>query len=330
MDKPKPVFVLGSGRGGTTWLANILCRHPQIVGAEHKAHWGIHESKILEHALYWGDISDDANFIRFLELYSSGDFFRLVGGDKDYLYRNRPRSFFEFFLTLMDEFAQREGAVYWTTRLDPTFYYHPRELAEFMSLLERRSDECRFIGIKRDYDSVLKSYLHVPGKGHQRRMAPLVRQIAILLESARYVVHYRRIEQIITANSGLLLSFSDLRDDLEATTHRITDYLDLEYSSEMLQRKYKPNTSFLREGERAKAISQFDLFIGSNLFVRLFSTFPGIGANVIRLRDWARGNKCPLLWHVLRLEYMRESFGKELKRTGDIGKYRALFGEGDQ
>lgn len=329
MDKVRPVFVLGLGRGGTTWLGNVLCRHPQIVGAQHKAHWGIHESKILSHALYWGDLSDDEKFIRFIELYSSGDFFRLVDGDKDYFYAHRPSSFFDFLLTLMDQFAQSRGVVYWTTRLQPTFYHHPKQLTEFISLVEERYGDCKFVGVKRDYVSLLRSYLHVPGSAPQRRLVPFRRQAAIFLETARYVLYYRRIEQIIKAKNGLLLSFSDLEDDLETATQRITNYLGLEHSPEMLKRRYKPNTSFLREEERARAIPKLDLFIGRNLFMPLFSIFPGLAANVIRWRDRMRGNLCPLQWKLLKLQYMRDSFGEELLKAGDVGLYRSLFEESD-
>jgi len=294
----------------------------------HKAHWGTHESRILTNALYWGDLSDDENFIRFIELYSSGDFFRLIGGQKDYFYQNRPRSFFDFFLTLMDQFAQRQEVAYWTTKLQPTFYHYPKQLAKFMSLVEQRYGDCKFIGIKRDYASLLPSYLHMPHTRLRPGTGPFRRKAVIFMQTARYVFRDRCIEQIVKAKNGLLLQFSDLQDDLEAVSRRITDYLGLEYSPEMLQRRYKSNSSFLRESERAKAISTLDLFIGRNLFVPLFAILPGWVANVIGLRKRTAPNVCPLHWRLLKLKYMRDSFGEELKRTGQIGLYRTLFEEG--
>lgn len=329
MHKVRPVFVLGPDRSGTTLLCNLLCRHPQIAGPQHKAHWGIHFSHILSHTLYWGNFRNDNNFIRFMELYSSADFFRLVGGDRDYFYRNRPHNFFEFFLTLMDQFAEREGVAYWTTKLEPAFYYHPKELAEFISLLEQRyGDDCKFIAVKRDYAPLLRSYLHLPSTS-RRRAALLQKQTAILLGTAEYIHYYRYIEQIINTKNGLLLLFSDLQNNLEAAAHRVTDYLNLEYSPEMLRRKYKPNTSFLTKEERARSVSKLDLFIGRNLFMPLFSIFPGLAISVIRLRAWTRGKRCPLYWSLLKVKYMRDSFGEKLKRAGNIGLYRILFGEED-
>ena len=54
MKKIIPIFILGSARNGTTWLCNILCNHPEIVGAQHKVHWGIYESNIYKNMHYWG------------------------------------------------------------------------------------------------------------------------------------------------------------------------------------------------------------------------------------------------------------------------------------
>lgn len=83
-----PVFVLGLNRNGTTWLPNILCNHPEICGAQHKVHWGIKETNICRHILYWNDFVKNDEFIKFLELYSSGDHFTLSEGDKRYFYQN--------------------------------------------------------------------------------------------------------------------------------------------------------------------------------------------------------------------------------------------------
>ena len=44
-----------------------------------------------------GDLKDDRNFIKFIELYSSADYFQLVEGDKNYFYGDRPANLLEFF-----------------------------------------------------------------------------------------------------------------------------------------------------------------------------------------------------------------------------------------
>ncbi|MFW5953609.1 MAG: sulfotransferase, partial [Candidatus Natronoplasma sp.] len=128
-----PIFVLGLERNGTTWLQNILCNHPKIVGAQHQAHWGIKESYICGNILYWGNFEDNDEFIEFLELYSSGDYFKLVEGNKEYFYQNRPEDFADFFFELMDNYAEKKNATYWITKLDSLFYRHEELLDKFLT-----------------------------------------------------------------------------------------------------------------------------------------------------------------------------------------------------
>src|SRR5210317_987322 len=96
-----PIFSLGVARSGTTWLGNILCEHPEIIGAQHELHWGIHESHIYSNKMYWRDFSDKNNYIKFLEHYSSADYFNIIKGDKEYFYSNPQESFYHFYLELM-------------------------------------------------------------------------------------------------------------------------------------------------------------------------------------------------------------------------------------
>jgi hypothetical protein len=320
-----PIFVLGSERNGTTWLCNILCQHPQIVGAQHKAHWGIHESFIYRHLRYWGDFGNDRNFITFLELYSTGDYFRLVEGDKQYFYNHRPESFVDFFLTLMDQYAQKHDAVYWTTKLDPSFYYRPKRLHDFISRLDQHYDGYKFIGIKRDFIPVLKSYLKMQGKAHQHRTWPLVRQGATCLETAKYAVHYDGIKKMVDRYNGLLLSFTDLKNNRKETVHRIVDFLDLDDSPNLLNDAYIANSSFMGRQGQNEGLSRIEAFLARKLLLPAFR-HSRLGEGILKLRDLQKGNECPLFWRLLRLKYMAQSFSDELIQTEDIGLHEVLFG----
>lgn len=317
-----PIFVLGSARNGTTWLCNVLCRHPQIVGAQHEAHWGINESNIYKNMRYWGDFGEDRNFIKFMELYSSADYFRLVEGNKDYFYKNRPGDFPDFFLTLMDQFAEKKGAKYWVTKLDPFFYSHPKELMKFISLLNQRYRFYKFIGIKRDFPSALQSYLNMEGRASQHRNAPFIRQVATLLESARYTIHYKVIEQIVESKNGLLILFSEFKKHHNEKIHQIMDFLGLSYSSDMLKSHYNPNSSLTKKNQIL--VPKQEIFLGKKLFLPVFSRLPWVAKVLLKLRDKTRRRKCPLYWRLLRTQYMQNSFSDELKRTGDIGLHGIL------
>lgn len=325
MKKIIPIFILGSARNGTTWLCNILCNHPKIVGAQHKVHWGIHESNIYKNMHYWGDLKDDRNFIKFIELYSSADYFQLVEGDKNYFYGNRPANFLEFFLTLMDQYAMKKDASYWVTKLDPDFYIHPKELNEFFCRIEKRYKHYRLIDIKREFISVFNSYLNMEGKASQHRNALFVRELLILLEGSRYTAHCNTIENVIKLKKGILLDFNKLRYNREKEIFNICKYLNLDFSSKMLIDDFKPNSSLkYKEKNDQKIIPNLELKIADILVNYIFSRIPGLAINLLKIRDKIRKKKCPLFWRLLRIKYMKESFSKELKGTRDIGLYKIV------
>ena len=286
MKKITPIFVLGSARNGTTWLCNILCNHPQIVGAQHKIHWGIHESNIYKNMHYWGDLSKDKNFIRFMELYSSADYFQLVEGDKNYFYRNRPADFLEFYFKLMDQFAIKKNATHWLTKLDPDFYIHPKELNEFFYRIEKRYKYYRLIGIKREFISVFNSYLNMEGRASQHRTALFVRELLILLEGSRYIAHYNTIENVIKLKKGILLDFNKLRYNREKEIYNICKYLNLDFSSKMLIDDFKPNSSLKYKGKNnQKIIPNLELKIADILVNYIFSRIPSLAINSIASKN---------------------------------------------
>ena len=299
-----PVFVVGMNRGGSTLLGNILCRHPNVVAPQHKLHWGCHESQVLRHMWYWGDLSDTRNFIQFLELYSSGDFFKLAEGDKEYFYKHRPHDFYQFFFELMDQFAVRRGAKYWATKLDQEFYHHSGELKRFLSRVEDRYDAPKFVGVLRDFPGVLKSHL-------RRQVTPdnvtiscfsARQQWFALSQTMRYAMERRRIQQIVSDWNGLLLGFNEVVDDLENTAQRICSYLDLEYSPRMLERQFPRNTSFKDARERQQIIAPWQLALLDRLVRPVFEAVYPLGSVWFRLRSGRDRQRCPLWWRLLAEE----------------------------
>ncbi|MGC9317326.1 MAG: sulfotransferase [Armatimonadota bacterium] len=297
-----PILVVGMNRGGTTLLCNVLCRHPQVDAPKHRLHWGCHECQVLRHAQYWGDLTDTGQFIRFMELYSSGDFFTLAEGDKEYFYAHRPRDFYEFFLTLMEQFAARRQIPYWVMKLDERFYHRPRELERFLSLVRGRYTDPRCIGILRDFGGVLKSHLRRRVSSSEVGSArfSIGHQWFAVSQTLRYAAQRPKIRRIVAEADGLLLDFSELVGDFEAASRRICTYLDLEYSPQMLERQFPPNTSFKDDRERREIISPWQLALLDNLVRPVFEAAHPLSSAWRRIRDAQGSRTCPLSWRLLR------------------------------
>ncbi len=323
----KPIFILGSPRCGTTWLGNILCQHKDISGAQQIAHWGIHESKIFRNIIYWGDLKDVNRLINFLELYSSGDYFKLVEGEKDFFYRNPPEDFLDFFFSLMDRYAKKKNSKYWITKLSPIYYYHPNILREFIERLKKRYSEYKFIGVKRDFRSALRSHLKMPGTKSESDSKFLLREFKLLMKTGSYIVHYSGIKSIIDSQDGLILSFNDLQQNREDTVKKIVAYLDLEWFDKMLEDAYLPNSSFIEKKKKIGRFIESEINFINICLYPILSKIPNFLQCLARIRDKRRTFESPMdsNLRLLKMEYLTNKFKEELKKTNNKGLYNLLF-----
>jgi hypothetical protein len=319
-----PIFVLGSERNGTTWLCNELCRHPDIAGVQHRAHWGFHESKIYLHQKYWGDLTGRDALDRFLALYGDEDHFQLTGDDPNHYKEHQPGDFIDFFFEMMDRFARKEGVSCWVTKLDPHFYYRRAACSEFLERLRARYPVIRFVGIQRDLRSALRSSVYMEGRAKQQRDRPIVRQLVLTLHTARQVTHYRGVRRMIREQDGLMLSFEYFKDEHESALQSIIDYLRLRplFSDDGV--RFPPNSSFAVA--KTMRVSETDLFVATRIFYPLFRALPFISRLVVLARDWTRGNPDPRFCRLKKLERDPKAFAEELKRDGDLALYELLFG----
>lgn len=316
-----PIFVLGSARSGTTWLGNLLSCHPAIAGAHHRVHWGSAESRIYLTEKHAGDLTDDRRFIQFMEVFAASDYFRLIRGDKERCYQSRPETYYELFLELMDRFAEKEGTRYWVTKLDPHFFHQPDELERFWSLLQRRYATVKLVGITREFDGVLRSYLNMEGQRSIHRLQGIKRAMAVMLESGRYVAHNRAITRLVEQRGGVLLRFEDLRADRRAAAETLRGYLELDFA-DSLDTPYRPNSS---HGTRRDATTRTTERLALDVLLPLFRACPGAATSLLRLRERTRGEQAPFYWRLLRLEHMPGRFASELGETGQTALRRELF-----
>jgi hypothetical protein len=249
MSEATPIFVLGIQRSGTTWMANALSAHPAVTAVQAEDHQGVHESIFFSHfAAGYGDISDDERFERFVKDFAACDYFILSEVSESWFREVRPRTYPEAFKCLMDEMARRESARYWVEK-SPHHTLLSWELAASFP-------GARFICVVRDPVDLIRSRLWAFGRtppGYPARLAPIFRACAAVSLYQRHLVDFAG-----RCDRAMLVRHEDMRRDLEGTMRRVMGVLGGEFHPSMLERRFKPNTSFATDGARAGAFGAVD------------------------------------------------------------------------
>lgn len=322
----QPIFVVGSARNGTTWLCNSLIAHPEVAAAQHPAHWGFHESNLLKNQRAFGPFDSLDHLLRFTELYSGCDHFRLVEGDRAWLESRRPHDFIEAFFLLMDRYAERSGKSFWLTKLDPVFLLHPKELAAFIDRVVGRYGDFRAVAIRRRLPAVLQSYLNMEGRATQRRTAA-GRHIAFLVfETIRYAVHYREVSRLIRGSGVPLIRYEQLAADPVAVLHRVCARLGLGAVDAPLENRYRANSSTAYR-PAFRRLTVIDRFIARAIVAPVARLLFPLARAILTQRERARGNRPPLYFKLQKLERLPDAFRAELEANDEAGLIRVLFGD---
>jgi hypothetical protein len=229
-----PVFVLGTARSGTGWLANLLMSHPDIVGLAATEHNGILESHLLDHTRF--ALAGEWPRAEFWERYAAEDYARLARVTKDEFCRAAPprADAVDFFGALMGLVARRAGARYW---LEKT----PRH-AIYGEILLNRFAGARFILLERAFTDTIQSQLAVFAN---RRAGWLRRRLE---KVARYESDARAMRRLgrLAPSRVIAVRYEALRGDLEAEMGRVLRFLEL--PERRLATPYPRVSSFGPEG----------------------------------------------------------------------------------
>ena len=305
-----PVFYIGVQRSGTTWLGNILTDVLQIPTAKHPMHYGVKESAIYRTKKYWGELNEPDQYIQFLELFTSSDYFQLVKGDKAFFYNNHYSDFYELYMELMDQFAVRQGRNTWVTKLDPAFFSDEKALRDFEKVVRERYGEAKFIFVIREYNSYIHSYLRMGGASFAKRNSFWRKYFAILTGTAFYFYYNRKIKNFIESNNGLEISYESLRGNYDQTLEKLGNFLRTETKNKSSKTKeYPRNTSFAK---RKKNSNSFLIPLSKIIFEK--SNF--LAACLVKLRIAMSRPRNPLTWRLLKSKYFQEDFKIELKASG--------------
>jgi hypothetical protein len=255
-----PLFVIGTQRTGTTWLANILCRHSKIAGVQSEP-YGIRESAFFSHIEgFFGDLKENNNFIHFIETFGSSDYFRLTGINKDFFYKERPYTYLRTFKLLMNEFTKRNDAIYWIEKT-PGHSLYLKKISKYFP-------DAKYIYIKRNVFDRIKSSIRKTK--FTNKIVKLYLIFFLVIHHLKYEKHLENFYQ--KSNQTLLIYYEELKKDKRKVIETVCNFLNLSFEDELLAQRYKPNTSFTKinaSKERESILNRFEL----KLIELLYKTF---------------------------------------------------------
>lgn len=235
---PKPIFVIGNQRSGTTWLANILCRHSKIVGVQ-KEPFGIIESAYFNGIEgYFGNLKNSNNFYQFFETFSRSEYFKLTKVDKNLLLENKAKNYVSFFRLLMDSFAKNANTDFWIEKTPAHTLY--------LNKISKYFRDAKFIGIKRNIFEKLKS---AAKRSHFRNI--LTRLYFILGRTFNYYKYDKHIDKFNShSNQIFIVDYDLLKKNTKTVITKLCEFLEIKYEPALSIERYEPNTSFTNNNER--------------------------------------------------------------------------------
>lgn len=314
-------------------MCNILSGHDQVAAAHHTAHWGFHESNLLKNRRFWGDLTPLDSRIRFLATYTEADHFRLVDGDRNALEEELEVAatrgtidFYDAFFHTMDRFARTRGKKFWLTKLDPLFFVYPKELALFLDRLAARYRSRGWIGIERGAGEVARSYINMEGRATQRRTSLFRTPFFILFETARHVVHYRRIAQMAKTLSFPVISYRELRDNPTATIDRVCDHLGLERRVGLESSRYLANSSIVYRG-RYRDLGPATRWIIDRIVRPMLLVIWPMTVALVASRERVRSRTAPVYFKLQKLMRYPTRYREELFENDESALAQVLFDE---
>jgi len=293
---PKPIFVVGVHRSGTTWLANILIQHTKISGVLNKERFGIYESAFFENIQdTFGNLEDENNFKKCIETFALTDFFILSGIDKSIFYKEQPKKYHELFRLLMDNIADRDNANLWLEKT-PIHTLYLKEISKYYP-------DANFVAIKRNVIDTVKSTIKMHYFDPKKNKFVKPNIAPILYFTYRFVKYYKYIENFRrNSNSIMVIDYEQLKYSKEKVVSDICKFLEIDYQPQMLEEKFKPNTSFNNNSERKEILSDSD----KKLITRIkpfFDIFPFRLYSIFNpIEKLIRKNKLPTWFYLITEE----------------------------
>ena len=237
-----PIFVLGAHRSGTTWLANGLCNHDEIWGIQSDMHQGIVESWFFSHLDgRFGDISLTVNFDQFLNAFCQTAFFVTSGLTREQVQEISPLNYGDF----LNQFMIHALAInqpgrfpkYWLEKTPVHTLYFEKLVIYY--------PEAKIIVVSRALESVVHSTCRLlVDLGLISSRYQLIRTIIMSVFHWHKYGKYTQEMKRKYPQCVLEITYEDLIGQPEFFYGRCLDFLNLNWSSQVLKERFSPNTSY--------------------------------------------------------------------------------------
>lgn len=278
MNEIKPIIIIGMNRSGTKWLSNILCNHHDVIGVQSERAKGILESDILRGYIESKfDLRYPDDYVAFIELWSSTEFFKKANADKEKFYRLRPRpeKSFELFKILIEDYTKNHNKKYWLQKTSP---------AQAMKVMDYFNDGY-FIVIRRNIIDTLKSMLQQSlNKGIRRSLNRAIYS---------FVIQKKMLNEICRRKDVICIKYENLIGSPEMQIRNVCDFIGIQFDYEMLNVPYIKNTSF-KKGSDRKVIFNWVDKLTIKIMSNLFSLLPlSVMRGIRRLENLFEGRVVP-------------------------------------
>jgi len=298
-----PIFVVGTPRSGTTWLANMLCRHSRVECVHEVTNDGrkvVNESAFFSYVTgKFGDLKNDNNLIQLIETFEASTFFILSGIDKSILYKSRPRTYHDFFRYLMDQVAEKKGADFWLEKT-PSHTFHLFEMARWYP-------DAKFIIMKRDIVDQIKSFIklvEIISGINVKDLSFIKKKVTIFVRIFKYYAHCKHLDYFIAKNDSKIyqIEYEDLRESTAGAIQSLCSFVGIDFEEGILNQTYVPNTSFQSNTDRSSVLTPAEIK-GIKILGKLIGLLPYRFYRLIYLtKRFLEGRKFPYWFFSYNIE----------------------------
>ena len=231
---PKPLFIVGKHRSGTTLIGNLMINHPNVSGVSDENHEGIHESAFFSYLDgRYGDLHNFQNYVEFLSVFANSDYFKLCKGNFEEFLNLYPVSYSDVFRKLMDDFAIKQNTSFWVEKT-PNHTHYIQRIGNYY-------ENAKFIGIKRDIIDVVRSLLYLL-KNKKWNIFQRYKTVAKVTVDKYLCDREMELLKKRSPSKIVIVQFDELIEERTKTMKRIFEFLDLKNNP--VQSDYKKNSSF--------------------------------------------------------------------------------------